>query len=642
MKHSKYPTNINFKLFSKPRTKAYIEAHKKALMNRFLLFSVALLWLALAGCAVQDTVDQQASTANTSGQVGEQPLETIPPQVAGNIGLDHTETDPEIIEHILAGEFLGGEGDLEGAAEEYAQAAALSDDVQVADRATRISLQAQAWAFVKLSANRWLELSGGDNEAYQALAIAQLQLGEQDAVTETLANLIVESEPRSRGWQLAGSVLANADNAEQADSVLKTLINRDDLGDNADSLYGQSVLSWRLGDLERAKDLALMAANNTRRLDILEWAAQLAFAVDDADAAIATYQRALEIVPGDRDLTLALAEVLKRDEQLDAALEILRTLGNNTEAVYTRAAYQLEAGNRDAAQALYQQLTEMTVIPVGKVGIDRATADPSIAHTIEAPQNPAIVHAFYTGQLAEQLEYQQQALDWYQQAEGGEYALPATLRSAAILAELDQLEDAQAVLQPLQNSDDEDTVVTGFITESNLLQNAGMADLAVQRLTVALGRLSTNTDLLYARSLAAAADKNVDLAEQDLRRIIREDPTNSAALNALGYTLTDLTDRHDEALSLIEKALTLNPTDPATLDSMGWVKYRLGDLAEAEDFLRKAFALDDNPEIGAHLGEVLWLRGSQQEAREIWQHAAAQDPDHSVLAHTLERLEVVL
>ncbi len=602
-----------------------------------------VLCLGLSGCAVNDQHDGQPESNADSLAAAEvqQLLEQIPPQVAENIGLQDAQTDPDVIEHVLAGEFLGSQGDLVGAAQEYALAAAISDEVQIADRATRVALQAQAWDSVQQSAQRWLELSGSDHEALQALAIAQLELGDPDGVIESLSQLINDSEPRSRGWQQAGSVLANSGDDQLADEILLALVNRDDLGDSSDGLYGQSVLAWRLGDMERAKALALAAAEETRRLDILEWAAQIAYATDDAEAAVNAYQKALGIAPGDRDLTLALAEVLKRDGQLDAALESLRGLGNNTEALYTRAAYQLEGGNREAAEDLYQQLAALTVIPVGQIALNQ-DVDPSITDAVEAPRNPAVVHAFYTGQLAEQLDYKQQALDWYLQADGGEYATPAIIRAAALTAELGRMEDAQALLQPLQNSDDEDTVVNAFINESGLLQNAGMADQAVQRLTVALGRLSSNVDLLYARSLAAAANKDVDLAEQDLRRVIRENPNNAAALNALGYTLTDLTDRHDEALSLIEKALKLNPTDAATLDSMGWVKYRLGDLNEAEEFLRRAFALDDNPEIGAHLGEVLWQLGSQQEARDIWQHAATQDPEHLVLQTTLQRLEVIL
>ncbi len=611
---------------------------------RRLAVLIALL-LGLSGCAhnqqTADTADSGSAAISDTQAETELLLQQIPPQVAENIGLQEPQTDPEVIEHVLAGEFLGGQGDLAGAAEEYAQAAAISDDVQIADRATRIALQAQAWEAVVSSAQRWISLSDGHHEALQALAIAQLELNQPDQVIETLSQLIVSSEPRSRGWQQAGSVLANTEDTELANELLLRLVNRDDLGDSADGFYGQSVMAWRLGDIERAKALALQAAENTRRLDILEWAAQIAFAADDAESSVAAYRRALEIAPRDRDLTLALAEVQQRDGQTQAALESLRTLGNSTEALYTRAAYQLEDGNRDAAEGLYRQLSELTVIPVGQEAAGR-NYDPSIAHSIEMPASPLVVHAFYTGQLAEQLDYNQQALEWYLQADGGEYATPATLRAASLLAELDRIEDAQELLQPLQNSDDEDTVVNAFISESGLLQNAGLPDQAVQRLTVALGRLSSNMDLLYARSLAAAANKDVDLAEQDLRRVIRENPNNAAALNALGYTLTDLTDRHDEALSLIQKALELNPTDAATLDSMGWVKYRLGELNEAEDFLRQAFALDDNPEIGAHLGEVLWQLGSRDEAREIWQQAATQDPQHIVLVTTLQRLDVIL
>ncbi len=601
---------------------------------------IGLSGLMLAACATNNTAAEPPASAAETSQA-DQPLETLSPEVAATLGLSGQQTDAEVIEHILAGEFLGGQGDLRGAAQEYAQAASLSNDAEVADRATRVALQAQAWEQVKQTAGRWLTLSPDHHEALQALAIAQLELNEQAGASDTLGRLILASEPRSRGWQQAGSVLANTDNKALADKVLLSLVNSDQLGDSADGLYGQSVLAWRLGDLERAKTLALQASMETRRLDILEWAAQIAFAAGDVEAAIATYTRALEVVPGDRDLTLALAEILKRDGQTEAALQALRGLGNNTEALYTRAAYQLEAGNRAEAEALYLQLRELTVIPVGQAAIAQQ-ADPSIAHSLQQNDNPAIVHAFYTAQLAEQLDYREQALEWYVQADGGEYAMPATMRAAALLAELDRMPEAQALLQPLQNSDDEDTVVNAFIAESSLLQEAGLADQAVQRLTVALGRISSSTELLYARALAAATDNDVDLAEQDLRRIIREDPDNAAALNALGYTLADLTQRYDEALPLIEKALRLNPDDAATLDSMGWVKYRMGELDAAVEYLRRAYALDDNPEIGAHLGEVLWSSGAQQEAREIWRQAVADDPQHGVLNDTLERLGVVL
>lgn len=603
-------------------------------------FLIASLLLGTIACAVNDRHSSPSGSDDKAPIASDaiESLETLPPGVAERIGLELEKTDPEVINHVLAGEFLGGEGDVEGAAEEYTLAAELSDDVNIAERATRISLQAQAWESVKTSAQRWLVLGDDKREPLQALAIAQIQLNEPGEVEQSLRQLILSSEPRSRGWQQVGTVLANANNEVLANDILQALIDSDDLGDSADSLYGQSVLAWRLGDIDRAKSLALQSAEQTERLDILEWAAQIAFAADDSQSSIGIYQRALEIAPRDRELSLAMAEILKRDGQHDAALEVLAGLGDNTEALYTRAAYHLDVGDRKAAEELYTELTELTIIQVGKDSV----RDIFDGRAIEPKASPTVIHAFYTGQLAEQLDYSEQALHWYQKVDAGEYVMPAILRSARLLADLDRLPEAQALLQPLQNDNDEDTIINAFITESGLLQDAGHADQAVQRLTVALGRLSTNTDLLYARSLAAAANKDVDLAEQDLRRIIREDPSNAAALNALGYTLTDLTDRHDEALSLVQKALELNPTDAATLDSMGWINYRLGNLDVAEDYLRQAFELDENAEIGAHLGEVLWQQGAQQEARDIWQLAAQINASHFVLTETLQRFEVVL
>ena len=132
---------------------------------------------------------------------------------------------------------------------------------------------------------------------------------------------------------------------------------------------------------------------------------------------------------------------------------------------------------------------------------------------------------------------------------------------------------------------------------------------------------------------------DLELAEQDLRRIIQIDGDNAMALNALGYTLTDLTSRHNEALRLIERALELEPEDPAVLDSMGWVKFRLGQPEQALGYLEDAFELDENPEIGAHLAEVLWVLQRRDESRELIGRLLDQYPDDRLLRDTRDRLE---
>ena len=126
----------------------------------------------------------------------------------------------------------------------------------------------------------------------------------------------------------------------------------------------------------------------------------------------------------------------------------------------------------------------------------------------------------------------------------------------------------------------------------------------------------------------------------DDRQILNLNPGDANALNALGYTLANRTQRYAEAEQLIARALELDPEEPAILDSMGWVLYRLGDIEGALAYLTRAYALFPDPEVAAHLGEVLWVSGDTEEAKKIWQGALLKDPQHSVLHSTLERLGV--
>lgn len=145
-------------------------------------------------------------------------------------------------------------------------------------------------------------------------------------------------------------------------------------------------------------------------------------------------------------------------------------------------------------------------------------------------------------------------------------------------------------------------------------------------------------NLLYTRAMLA--EKRDDLAqmEKDLRSIISREPENAMALNALGYTLADRTTRYAEAKGLIEKAHQINPEDPAVLDSLGWVNYRLGNLDEAERLLRQALERFPDHEVAAHLGEVLWANGKRREARHVWAKALEDQPDSPILRKTLLRL----
>jgi Flp pilus assembly protein TadD len=154
----------------------------------------------------------------------------------------------------------------------------------------------------------------------------------------------------------------------------------------------------------------------------------------------------------------------------------------------------------------------------------------------------------------------------------------------------------------------------------------------------ALLQYPDDLNLLYTRAMQAEKRNDLAQMEKDLRLIIKRDPENAMALNALGYTLSDRTTRYAEAKVLIEQAHKLNPEDPAVLDSLGWVNYRLGNLDEAERLLRMALERFPDQEVAAHLGEVLWANGKQREARQIWEKFLKEQPESPILRSTIKRL----
>jgi len=157
--------------------------------------------------------------------------------------------------------------------------------------------------------------------------------------------------------------------------------------------------------------------------------------------------------------------------------------------------------------------------------------------------------------------------------------------------------------------------------------------------TEAIQTYPENTDLHYARGLLAADMGKVDLAEKDFRAVLKIKPDDTDTLNALGYTLADLTQRYQEAFQYISAAYKRDPDSPAILDSMGWVLYRLGRTQESLKFLRQAAKKLDDPEIAAHLGEVLWATGAREEARKTWKQAIERHPDSKKLRQTAQRFQ---
>jgi len=246
----------------------------------------------------------------------------------------------------------------------------------------------------------------------------------------------------------------------------------------------------------------------------------------------------------------------------------------------------------------------------------------------------------YLARIAREEQRYQVALDWLSGVYHERYYLEAQLAKSRIMADQGQLDDALTHLaQIMPRSVTEQVQI--YLAEEQLLRDADQMGQALELLNAALIDIPDHPDLLYARGLVTAQLKRLVEHEQDMRRLIELQPGNAHAYNALGYTFADQSVRLDEALALINKAIDLQPKDPFILDSLGWVHYRLGNHALAVDNLRKAFKLRSDPEIAAHLGEVLWAQGHVEEARGVWELGLGHEdgPDNLVLQETIRRLD---
>lgn len=522
-------------------------------------------------------------------------------------------TDPDVMYHVFSAEVMGAEGDLSGAASEYLEAALKSNDPEIAERATRVAVSAGEWQMVALASDRWAVLAPTSLDARKLAAGSRLREGDYVGAEFQLAHILeMMKSDQAHGWRIVTGLLVPANDPARANKVLDNLLADFDAGSNVDALFAQSQFAASTGDLEKAQQMIEDAIDRAPgRADLLAWSGRVAINMDDAELALSRYEQAWAASPGDRSIAMAYAELLKRNNDSSEGQAVLAQLPDTPDMRFARIVYSLDADDRETADLLYKGFFE-----------DRYTGKSNAA--------------FQAAQSAELLGYKRQAIDWYKQVEG-EKSLQAAMRQAFLLAELGEVEEARNLVAVQRLQTDTGVRSQSFQVEAQILQDAGRRDEAMNILNKALAELPGDAALRYARALLAVGLGQLELAENDLRQLIADQPHNAAAINALGYTLADLTDRYDEAEALIRHAYELKPDDASIIDSMGWISYRRGRLAEAENYLREAWELMRNAEIAAHLGEVLWVSGQEEEAKIVWDLGVQLDHDNETLVKTMQR-----
>jgi tetratricopeptide (TPR) repeat protein len=273
------------------------------------------------------------------------------------------------------------------------------------------------------------------------------------------------------------------------------------------------------------------------------------------------------------------------------------------------------------------------------VQMERHAAARKHLHELIRLEEMVDVAFFYLGRSAEMEQRSDEAISWYRQVKQGQDLLvDAQTRIARLYVKQGDVARAHALLQTLRRQMPAREVHL-YMLEGEILQQTGNQERVLALYALALKKHPGNRDLLYARALYGASHDMVTQAEQDLQQVIKGDPADADALNALGYILVEHTERYREALGYIERALALDPESAAILDSMGWAKFRLGDNREALKYMRRAFKQLPDSEIAAHLGEILWASGDKMAAQKVWQEALEKWPDSDYLIRTIKRLK---
>jgi len=244
---------------------------------------------------------------------------------------------------------------------------------------------------------------------------------------------------------------------------------------------------------------------------------------------------------------------------------------------------------------------------------------------------------FYLGSIAELDGDMDSAVSFYSQISSGDNLVPARVRLAFILYRLGKTEEALDSLEQVAMTDPSSSVDLAS-ARGELLMRMDRFDEALALYNHELQRYPGDEGLLYSRAFLYERMDRVDDSLRELEALLKENPDDPVALNALGYTLADRTDRYEEAYGYIKRAYDLAPDNPAIVDSMGWVEYRMGRNEAAIEHLRRAWTLSRDPEIAAHLGEVLWQSGDRDAAEEIWFESLAENPESQVLQSVIDRL----
>ena len=527
-----------------------------------------------------------------------------------------TDDDSELYDMLL-GEIAQQRGDYALAAKTYLELAKRSRDPRVARRAVEVANEGRLNDLALEAAKTWYNIEPQSTAALSVIA----------------------------------SLLVSAKKVDEAEPYLAKLLNTEGVDQERGYLQLNRLLAGNPDKKSNLRVVQKLASRHPELAPAHFATAQAAAIAEDEKTALAEARRAAEIRPEWEAPAMLEAQVLQKRSPAQAAKRLADFVAKNPQSRPGRLAYAraLVADKRmpearkqfDALLASNPGDTEL-IYTVGILALqvkDYALAEENMKRLVSAPDYRDPDGARYIlGQIAEEQKQWPRAIEWYDQIQDGEHALPARLRTANAIAKEGKLDAAREYLHKT-SADHPGQEVQFTVAEAQLLRDANQNKQAFDLLGDALKAEPEQPELLYDYALTAEKLDKFDVLEKNLRKLIEVKPDHAHAYNALGYSFADRNTRLGEARKLVEKALELAPEDSFIIDSLGWVQYREGDLKGAAQTLKRAYDNRPDAEIGAHLGEVLWKLGDRSEANRVWQESLKTAPDNETLLKTIKRLK---
>ena len=557
------------------------------------------LTIIAATLALSFALSTSSATAETKA------IATITPTI--------TTATPEFVYKYLLGEVAGQRGDVVLASQLFLDLAKQPRDPRLAERAARSAAFAQQPGIALQAATLWAELDPISTEAQQASSQLLIASGNLKQAKPHIERLLAKEETRANGFLYLPSLLANQkDKVEVLNAVTEFAKPYPKL---PEAHFAVAQAAWAADKPDVAKK-SLEAANKLR--PGWEVAAQMQGQMllkESPEKASAYYQDFLNKYPKANDVRMAYAKLLVSQKKYSEAkpefVKLVESSNGSPEISAVVGILSLESNDYPMADKYFQQ---------------------AISSGFKSPDQ---LH-LYLGRSAERQKDDVKAMSWYDKIQTGEHYLDGRLSAANVIARTKNVDAAIKLLDDVNDLTPEQQILV-VQTEASMLNQAKREQEAFELLQKATQNWPGSVEIIYDYAMAAERVGKLDVMEAELRKTMKLKPDFAAAYNALGYSFADRNIKLQEAKNLIETALQLQPDDHYMLDSLGWVHYRLGNLEKAAESLRKAYGVQPDPEIAAHLGEVLWKQGKLEEAKKIWASALKEHPENATLVATAKK-----